>query len=177
MCCENEVGGGRWAVGSGKRRMRVTAARCRLPTAHYPTAFSLIEMMAVLVLIGLLAGLVIVNVRPLMVRGKQDAARGQISNFASALESFHGFYGRYPTSDEGLALMTQKSAKLSEPLLRSVPLDPWGHAYQYNSPGRTEPYEVISYGADGREGGTGADADIESWQLQEAAGSANASTP
>ena len=173
MCCENEVGS-RWRVVG--RNAGATTYHLP-PTTYSPPGFSLIEMMAVLVLIGLLASLVIVNVRPLMVKGKQEAARGQIASFRSSLEAYHGIAGRFPTSDEGLALLTNKSPQLSEPLLRSVPLDPWGRAYQYNAPGRSEPYEIISYGADGREGGSGADADVVSWQMQDPAGSANAATP
>jgi general secretion pathway protein G len=129
--------------------------------------FSLIEMMVVLVLIGILASLVTVNVRHYMIKGKQEAARAQISAICTALETFYGVYGRYPTNDEGLEILARKSDRLPEPLMRQIPLDPWNNPYVYNSPGRSEPYEVISFGADGREGGEGADSDIVSWQLQE----------
>ncbi len=178
MCCERVI----------SRQSPVVSRRektgdWRLTTGDSLPGFSLIEMMAVLVLIGLLAGLVIVNVRPLMARGKQEAARAQIASFNGALSTFDGVYGRFPTNEEGLEILAKKTSKLSEPLLaqRAVPLDPWGRPYQYNSPGRAEPYEIICYGADGREGGTGADADVVSWQLQDSAGNsaggANAATP
>jgi general secretion pathway protein G len=129
-------------------------------------------MMVVLVLIGLLAGLVTVSVRHYLVTGKQQAARAQIASLKTAAETFYSVYGRYPTNDEGLDILTQRTDQLPEPLLagRTVPNDPWGRPYQYNSPGREEPYEIISYGADGRQGGEGGDADVESWQLSAGGG-------
>ena len=129
--------------------------------------FTPIEMMVVLVLIGLLAGVVTVSVRHYLVTGKQAAAKAQVASLKTAIETFNGVYGRYPTNDEGVQILTQKTERLPEPLLdaRAVPNDPWGRPYQYNSPGRQEPYEILSYGRDGREGGGGEDADIVSWQL------------
>ena len=129
--------------------------------------FSLIEMTAVLALMAILAGIVTVNVRHHLIAGKQNAARIEISTIAGALESFYSAYGRYPTNEEGLGVLSQKTEKSPEPLLKDVPVDPWGHAYQYNQPGRNgEPYEVVCFGADGREGGEGVNADIYSWKLK-----------
>lgn len=145
------------------------AARLR----HRGRAFSLIEFTVVLALIGLLAGIVTISVRPMLTRGKQNAARAEIANIRQALEQFYSLYGRYPTNDEGLAALRQASDRTDGPLLTQDPIDPWGRQYQYNAPGRTEPYEVISFGADGREGGTAADADIVSWDLKEAVARGN----
>ena len=140
--------------------------------------FSLIEMTAVLALMAILAGIVTVNVRHHLVTGKQNAARSEIGTICDALEAFYSQYGRYPTAAEGLAVLSQKSDKLPEPLLKQMPVDPWGHPYQYNQPGRTgEPYEVVCFGADGREGGEGADADIYSWNLKGTAASGAANAP
>ena len=125
-------------------------------------AFSLIEFTAVLALIALLAGIATVSVRHHMIKGKQNAARGEIANIRSAVESFYIANGRYPTNEEGLAALTQTNDRSPEPLLTRLPTDPWSHPYVYNQPGRTEPYEIISLGADGREGGTGGDADLSS---------------
>lgn len=127
-----------------------------------PTAFSLVEMMVVLVIIGMLAGIVTLNVRYFITQGKQKAAKVQITVFVQALDSFYNVHGRYPTSEEGLAILAARSDLLSEPLLKQIPNDPWGHAYQYNQPGRTEPFEVVCFGADGREGGEGPDVDLSS---------------
>lgn len=123
----------------------------------------MIEMLAVLVLIGLAAGIVAVNVRSYMIKGKQNAARGEIATIVSSLEAYYLAYSRFPSNDEGLEVLTQISDELPAPLMDRVPIDPWGHRYQYNQPGSNgQAYEVFSYGADGREGGDGPDKDIRS---------------
>ena len=132
-------------------------------------AFSLVEFTAVLALMAIIAAIVTISVRPLMVKGKQDAARTEIGNICNALEAFHGVYGRYPTNEEGLGILRRKTEKLTEPLLTGDPVDPWGRSYQYNTPGRDGPYEVICFGADGKPGGDGGDKDIESWNLKDKA--------
>jgi general secretion pathway protein G len=123
--------------------------------------------MFVFVLIGILATLVTVNVRYFLLKAKQNAARAEISSISTALETFYSVNGRYPDNSEGLAILAQRTEKQPEPLLKQVPMDPWRHPYQYNRPGREGPYEVICFGADGRPGGTGGDADIVSWDLKE----------
>ena len=129
--------------------------------------FSMIEMTAVLALMAILAGIVTLNVRHHLLAGKQNAARTELATINDAVEGFFSVNGRYPTSDEGLAILTQKSDRSPEPLLKHLPVDPWGHPYQYNQPGRNgEPFEVVCFGADGREGGDGANADIYSWDLK-----------
>lgn len=134
-------------------------------------AFSLVEIMVVLVIIGLLAGLVTINVRGYLVRAKQNAARAEIATITEALESYYTLHDRYPGNERGLAALTEPSERMSEPLMRQAPVDPWGRPYQYNQPGRSGPYEVLTLGADGREGGEDADADIGSWDLKEQRGS------
>ena len=129
--------------------------------------FTLVEIMVVIVIIGLLAGMVTLNVRGYLNRAKQGTARSEIAVIVQALESFYAAYGRYPTNEEGLAVLTRPSEKLPEPLLKSMPTDPWGKAYQYNCPGANSAFEVICYGADGHEGGKDIDADITSEKLKE----------
>lgn len=130
---------------------------------HRNAGFSLIEILAVLVLIGLAAGLVAVNVRPLMAKGKQNAARSDISTVVSALESYYMAVGEFPSNDQGLDMLKESNEHFDEPLLTKSLIDPWGKPYQYNQPGSGDlPYEVFSYGADGRDGGEGADMDIRS---------------
>jgi general secretion pathway protein G len=132
--------------------------------------FSLIEFLAVLALMAIVAGIVTVSIRPLMLKGKQDAARTEIGNICNALEAYFGIYGQYPSNSDGLTALRRKSEKISEPLLTQDPVDPWGRPYQYNAPGRDgAPYEVICFGADAREGGTGGDKDIVSWDLKDRA--------
>ncbi len=119
---------------------------------------------------AMLAGLITISVRPILTRGKQSSAQTEIATICTALDSFYTTYGRYPSNEEGLAVPSRTSGKLVEPLLKQLPMDPWGHPYEYNQPGRNnEPYEVICFGADGREGGEGADGDIISWNLKESA--------
>jgi general secretion pathway protein G len=132
--------------------------------------FTLVEVMVVLVILGLLAGLVTANVRNYLIQGKQRAAAAQIATFAQAIESFAVATGDVPTTQQGLAALTARDERMPEPLLKRVPLDPWGRAYQYVAPGRTDRYEVISFGRDGREGGSGEDADISSERLDDPAG-------
>ena len=139
---------------------RSTLVRSR--PAHR-SAFSLIELTAVLALMALLATFVTLSVRHVMVKGKQNAARSQIAALRDAVEEFHRDTGHYPTSDQGLAVLTKSPGKNIEPLLRQVPLDPWNHPYVFENLGKNEPpFEIISLGADGREGGDGADLDISS---------------
>jgi general secretion pathway protein G len=120
------------------------------------------ELMVVIVIIGLLASIVTVNVRGHMIRARQNVAKQEIATIAGQLNTFYATYGRYPTNEEGIAALTKPSEKLPEPLLERMPVDPWGKPYQYNCPGKSSAFDVFSFGADGREGGEGADADIRS---------------
>lgn len=129
--------------------------------------FSLVELMVVIVIIGLLAGTVTVGIRSYLIRSKQNVARMEIAKICQAVESFYIEYDRYPSNDEGLQILTQTSDRFPEPLLERLPADPWKNAYEYFETGSNPPYKVISYGADGREGGSAAEADISSADLQE----------
>lgn len=130
-------------------------------------AFSLVEIMVVLVIIGLLAGVVTLSVQNYMVTGRQNTARMEVARLTEAIDTYMTVYGKYPSNDEGLSVLAQQGEKLPEPLIPRVPKDPWGGEYQYNQPGRDASFEVICYGADGTEGGAGADADIASYNLQD----------
>lgn len=125
-------------------------------------AFSLLELMVVLVILGLLSGIVVFKTRSYLVISKQNAAKVEIANICQALETFYSVFDRYPTNEEGLAILSQPSDKLVDGILNKVPRDPWSHPYQYNNPGRSGAYEVLCYGADGRESGDAANMDISS---------------
>lgn len=129
-------------------------------------AFSLVELMVVIVIIGLLSGVVTVSVRSYLIRGKQTVARMEIAKISQAIDTFYGHFDRYPSSDEGLTVLVEKTSAFPDGLLNKMPLDPWKHAYEYHYPGRDAPYEVISYGADHQEGGTGANADISNTDIE-----------
>ena len=140
---------------------------CERRRAPARRAFSLVELMIVIVIIGLLAGMVTVNVRSYISRARQSTARAEIATIVQALSTFYATYGRYPTNEEGLDVLLRATDKLPEPLLEGKPKDPWGNPYQYNSPGASGPFEVLCWGADGREGGDGADGDLSSANLKE----------
>ncbi|HEY2532120.1 MAG TPA: type II secretion system major pseudopilin GspG [Xanthobacteraceae bacterium] len=128
--------------------------------------FTLIEMLVVLTIIGLIVGLVGPRVLNYLAESRVKAAKLQIESFGSALDLFSMDTGRYPTTAEGLEALVQRPADVAiwnGPYIKgsNVPLDPWGHPYQYHAPVDTlPPYQIVSLGSDGREGGTGTAADI-----------------
>src|SRR5439155_9435239 len=122
----------------------------------------------VITIIALMMGLVGPRVLNYLGESKVKAAKIQIESLSTALDLFYLDAGRYPTSGEGLAALTQRpSSALSwnGPYLKGsmVPQDPWGRAFIYRSPGEHGNYDIISYGADGQEGGSGTATDIGSW--------------
>ncbi len=144
------------------------------PMAYRPAAgrsrgMTLIEILVVLVLIGIVLGIVGGNFIGRGEKAKADAARIEIGQIGQALDLFKLEVGRYPTTQEGLqALITAPTgvANWNGPYWKksTVPRDPWNNEYKYASPGQHGPYDIVSYGADGKEGGDGVDKDITSWQ-------------
>lgn len=132
------------------------------------TGFTLIELLVVMVIIGLLASLVVPRFIRQEEKAKVKTARAQIQMLGTALDTFRLDVGRYPTTQEGLEALRQRPAGVERwdgPYLKKeVPRDPWGNPYVYRSPGEHEPYELLSYGADGVAGGTEDNADIKSWE-------------
>jgi general secretion pathway protein G len=130
--------------------------------------FTLTELLVVLVIIGLLAALVGPVLYQRINPAKQSVARAQIENFMSALDSYFLDTGKFPTPQQGLAALRVRQegdAKWNGPYLKKdIPADPWGNPFVYRTPGRNGGYEIISYGADGKEGGEGDNADINSWE-------------
>jgi general secretion pathway protein G len=132
-------------------------------------AFTLIELMVVVVILGLLAALVAPKVIDKLGKANTNAAYTQIHLLGTALDSFRLDMGRYPTSSEGLeALMSSPSGgdNWSGPYLKKeeIPDDPWGKPYIYQSPGDHGDYDLYSFGADGSEGGDNDNRDIASWK-------------
>jgi general secretion pathway protein G len=130
--------------------------------------FTLIEMLIVMVILGLLAALVGPRMFGKVGKSKQKAAKAQISLFETALDTYRLDTSRYPTTDQGLQALRVKPTGVERwdgPYLpKDVPLDPWGHPYQYRSPGEHGDCDIISLGADGADGGEGEDGDVVSWK-------------
>ena len=129
--------------------------------------FTLIEMLVVLVIIGLIMGLVGPRVLSYLTDARVKAAKLQIEAFGSSLDLYYLDNGRYPSSSEGLDALVKRPANMGSwngPYLKGgvVPADPWKNNYIYRSPAEDSPYEITSYGADGREGGSGSASDIKS---------------
>jgi len=130
--------------------------------------FTLVEMLVVITIIALIMALVGPRVLNFLGESKVKAARIQIQSLGSALDLYALDAGHYPSSSEGLEALMRRPGGVSNwsgPYLKgdAVPKDPWGHQYIYRSPGQHGSYDILSYGADGQEGGTGAAADITSW--------------
>ncbi len=123
--------------------------------------FSLIELMVVIAIIAMLAAIVGFNVLNALGKGERAAAQNQISNFKSALISYRLEFKKFPSSEEGLNVLVENEKGVKFLDQKEVPLDPWGHPYVYKLESGTE-FVIISYGADGQEGGTKENADISS---------------
>jgi len=144
---------------------RVSPAYRRLLTDS--CGFTLVELIVVVIIIGLLAGLVLPQFIRQEEKAKLKAAQAQIELLGTALDTFRLDVGRYPTTEEGLQALRQKPGTLDRwdgPYLKKdLPLDPWAKPYMYKSPGDHGPYDIVSYGADSAPGGEGDNRDIVSW--------------
>jgi general secretion pathway protein G len=139
------------------------------PRRSSSAGFTLIELMVVLVIIGVLAALVVPNVLDRADDARATAARTDVNNLTQALKLYRLDNLRYPTTEQGLQALvarptTGPQAPNWKPYLEKLPLDPWGQPYQYLHPGLKGEVDVFSFGADGKSGGNGRDADIGSWQ-------------
>jgi general secretion pathway protein G len=128
--------------------------------------FTLVELMVVVVIIGIMATTVTLQVSDYLSTAKQNVARSEIATIKNALELYFMQYDHYPSTDEGLRELTKPTPQRPNAILSSDLKDPWGHEYVYVFPGTHGPFEVMSLGADGQEGGVGPDADISSAQTQ-----------
>jgi general secretion pathway protein G len=133
------------------------------------SGMTLIEILVVLVLIGIVLGIVGGNFIGKGEKAKADAARIEIGQISQTLDLYKLEIGRYPSSQDGLQALISApagTANWNGPYWKknTLPKDPWGNEYKYLSPGTKGPYDIISLGADGKEGGEGVDKDISSAQ-------------
>ncbi len=131
--------------------------------------FTLIELMVVLVIIGVLAGLIVPNLLSRADDARVTAAKTDINNLMQSLKLYKLDNQRYPSAEQGLnALLTKPTTNPIppnwKPYVEKLPNDPWGRPYQYLNPGIKGEVDVMSFGADGKSGGEGNNADIGSWQ-------------
>jgi general secretion pathway protein G len=129
--------------------------------------FTLLELLVVMVIIGLLAGIVAPQYFAQLGKSNTKVTRAQIEAFGQALDQFRLDVGQYPTTEQGLGALRiapQNMARWQGPYLkRDIPSDPWGRAYQYRAPGQHGEYDLVSLGVDGQPGGEGEAADVVSW--------------
>jgi general secretion pathway protein G len=132
--------------------------------------FTLVELMVVIVIIGLLATVVMINVLPSQDRAMIEKARADIATLEQAVDTYRLEMLSFPRMSDGLQALVSQPARLDRAeryrtggYIRRLPLDPWGNPYRYAYPGRHAAYDLYSFGADGREGGEGNDADIGNW--------------
>ncbi|WP_317657941.1 type II secretion system major pseudopilin GspG [Pseudomonas sp. KU43P] len=138
-------------------------------TPNRQRGFTLLELLVVLVVLGLLAGIVAPKYFSQLGRSEAKVARAQIEGLGKALDLYRLEVGHYPNSEQGLqALVAAPSgeARWSGPYLqKAVPQDPWGRPYIYRQPGENGgEYDLLSMGKDGQPGGDGENAEITSWQ-------------
>ncbi len=144
-------------------------------------AFTLIEIMAVVLIIGLLSTIVGAAIFQQVDKGRVTTARAQISGIEAVLELYRMDSAHFPTTEQGLESLVR--APTTDPIPRNfppggylqggrVPEDPWGELYQYENPGQhnTHSYDLWSFGADGQPGGEAGDADIGNWAPEEIGG-------
>jgi len=155
--------------------------RIRIPATHARAArdrtrdragFTLVELMVVVVIIGLLATVVAINVLPSQDRAMVGKARADISTLEQAMETYRLDNLNFPTDQQGLEALRAAPQGLNQPeryraggYVRRLPEDPWGNPYQYRrQSSHGGQFDVFSFGADGKAGGEGNDADIGNWQ-------------
>lgn len=158
---------------AGRIRAEAAPRRARRNGAPDREGFTLVELMVVIVIIGLLATVVALNVLPSQDRAMVGKARADIAVLEQAIETYRLDNLAFPEDAQGLEALAAAPAGLARPeryrqggYVRRLPQDPWGNPYQYRRrSAHGGQFDVFSLGADGREGGEGDDADLGNWQV------------
>lgn len=142
-------------------------------TAVRHAGFTLVEIMVVVIIIGLLAGIVVPNVMDNLDKANIQKARADFSSLQTALKLYRIDNFTYPTTEQGLEALVTKPSIAPVPrnykesgYIDTLTKDPWGNDYQYMSPGEGHEYDIYSLGADGVSGGDGQNADISVWDAE-----------
>ena len=142
----------------------------RIPPRRTAVGFTLVELMVVIVIIGLLATVVMINVMPSQDRAMVEKARADVSVLEQAVETYRLENLVYPRTEHGLDALLRAPAGLARPeryreggYIRRLPTDPWGNPYQYRQPGEHGAFDIYSFGADGVTGGEEDNPDIGNW--------------
>ena len=139
------------------------------------SGFTLIELMVVIVILGILAGLIVPRIMGRPDEARQLKAKMQIESLETALKLYKLDNGAYPSTDQGLEALVMPSDIPPVPKKwreggylekGKVPADPWGNTFVYLSPGVHGDYDISSYGADGVSGGDGKNTDLNSWEIE-----------
>ena len=137
------------------------------------SGFTLIEIMVVIIILGILVGLIVPRFMEKPEKARIVKAQMQIESISAALKEYKLDCGDYPTTEQGLEALVEKPSIGTIPkkypekgYLPKVPKDPWGNDYVYISPGEHGDFDLISYGADGEQGGEGKNADVQSWEIE-----------
>ncbi|MCY1406064.1 Type II secretion system protein G precursor [compost metagenome] len=137
------------------------------PALRRQQGFTLLELLVVLVVLGLLAGLVAPKYFNQLGKSEAKVARAQIEGLSKALDLYRLEIGHYPSSEQGLQALTAAptdETRWAGPYLqKTVPQDPWGRNYIYRSPGENGEYDLLSMGKDGQPGGEGENAEVTNW--------------
>jgi general secretion pathway protein G len=147
--------------------MHSSSARSSRPKQIQGRGFTLLELLVVIVIIGMLAGLVAPRYFDQVSKSNTKIAKAQIDSLEKALDQYRLDVGAYPTTEMGLAALNTRPQNLERwagPYLKkAVPPDPWGARYVYKAPGDHGDYDLLSLGSDGQPGGIGEAADVTSW--------------
>ena len=147
--------------------------RCSARGIFNRSGFTLIEIMVVIIILGILVGLIVPRLMEKPEKARMVKAQMQIESISAALKEYKLDNGDYPTTEQGLESLVEKPSIGKIPkkypdkgYLPKIPKDPWGNDYVYISPGEHGDFDLISYGADGEQGGEGKNADVQSWEIE-----------